>query len=79
MTTTTKRPWHMFYPLAGMLLISMIWSCYWYFAFTKAQEIAAIQREFYGDPGPAVTSIRVSGFAFEDLLVEIEAIAVTRD
>lgn len=35
----------MFYPLAGMLLISMIWSCYWYFAFTKAQEIAAIQRK----------------------------------
>lgn len=40
--------------------------------------IAAIQREFYGDPGPALTAMRVSGFAFEDLLVEIEAIAVTR-
>jgi enamine deaminase RidA (YjgF/YER057c/UK114 family) len=41
--------------------------------------IAAIQREFYGDPGPAVTAIRVAGFAFEDLLIEIEAMAVTRD
>jgi enamine deaminase RidA (YjgF/YER057c/UK114 family) len=40
--------------------------------------IASIQREFYGDPGPAVTAIRVSGFAFEDLLVEIEALATTR-
>ena len=35
-----------------------------------------IQREFYPDPGPASTSVRVRGFAYEDLLVEIEAIAV---
>jgi enamine deaminase RidA (YjgF/YER057c/UK114 family) len=41
--------------------------------------IADIQREFYGDPGPAVTAIRVAGFAFEDLLIEIEAMAVTRE
>ena len=41
--------------------------------------IASIQSEFYGDPGPAVTSLRVSGFAFEDLLIEIEAVAATRD
>ena len=41
--------------------------------------IASIQSEFYGDPGPAVTSLRVSGFAFEDLLIEIEAVATTRD
>jgi len=41
--------------------------------------IAAIQREFYPEPGPAVTAIRVSGFAFEDLLIEIEAMAVCRD
>jgi len=41
--------------------------------------IAAVQREFYPDPGPCSTAIRVSGFAFEDLLIEIEAMAVTRD
>ena len=41
--------------------------------------IAEIQREYYGDPGPAVTAIRASGFAFEDLLIEIEAMAVVRD
>ena len=41
--------------------------------------MASIQSEFYGDPGPAVTSLRVSGFAFEDLLIEIEAVATTRD
>jgi len=38
--------------------------------------IARVQREFYPDPGPCVTAIRVSGFAFEDLLIEIEAMAV---
>jgi enamine deaminase RidA (YjgF/YER057c/UK114 family) len=38
--------------------------------------IERIRREFYPDPGPAITSIRVSGFAFEDLLIEIEAMAV---
>ena len=41
--------------------------------------IAAVQREFYPEPGPSVTAIRVSGFAFEDLLIEIEAMAVCRD
>ncbi len=38
-----------------------------------------VQREFYAAPGPAATSIRVSGFAFEDLLIEIEAFAICRD
>lgn len=41
--------------------------------------INSVRREFYGDPGPAVTAIRVSGFAFEDLLIEIEALAVVRN
>lgn len=40
------------------------------------QTIAKVQREFYPDPGPCVTAVRVSGFAFEDLLIEIEALAV---
>ena len=47
-------------------------------AETKAT-IDRVQREFYPDPGPAVTAIRVSGFAFEDLLIEIEAFAICRD
>ncbi|MCY2968155.1 MAG: Rid family hydrolase, partial [Planctomycetota bacterium] len=41
--------------------------------------IDRVQREFYPDPGPAVTAIRVSGFAFENLLIEIEAFAICRD
>lgn len=47
-------------------------------AETKAA-IESVQREFYPTPGPASTSFRVSGFAFEDLLIEIEAMAVCRD
>lgn len=38
--------------------------------------IAKVQREFYPTPGPCVTAVRVAGFAFEDLLIEIEALAV---
>lgn len=41
--------------------------------------IVDVQREFYPEPGPTSTAIRVSGFAFEDLLIEIEAMAVCRD
>lgn len=45
----------------------------------ERQVIARVQREFYPSPGPVVTALRVAGFAFEDLLIEIEALAVTRD
>jgi enamine deaminase RidA (YjgF/YER057c/UK114 family) len=38
--------------------------------------IARVQGEFYAEPGPAVTAIRVAGFAFENLLIEIEAFGV---
>ena len=41
--------------------------------------IARVQREFYAEPGPAVTAVRVAGFAFEGLLIEIEAMALTPD
>jgi enamine deaminase RidA (YjgF/YER057c/UK114 family) len=41
--------------------------------------IQDVRREFYPEPGPASTAVRVSGFAFEDLLIEIEAMAVCRD
>ena len=43
------------------------------------QTIARVQREFYPTPGPAETSLRVAGFAFEDLLIEIEAFAICRE
>jgi enamine deaminase RidA (YjgF/YER057c/UK114 family) len=43
------------------------------------ETIDRVQREFYGTPGPVSTSFRVAGFAFEDLLIEIEAFALARD
>lgn len=45
----------------------------------SSAEIQSIQREFYPDPGPASTAVRVTGFAYEDLLIEIEAVAICRD
>ena len=40
------------------------------------QTVADVLAEFYPDPGPVMTNLRVTGFAFEELLIEIEAIAV---
>jgi enamine deaminase RidA (YjgF/YER057c/UK114 family) len=40
------------------------------------QTVAEVLGEFYPGPGPAMTNLRVTGFAFEELLIEIEAIAV---
>lgn len=40
--------------------------------------IARVQREFYPEPGPTATAVRVCGLAFEDLLIEIEAMAIGR-
>lgn len=44
-----------------------------------AASLAGVHAEFYPEPGPAYTGVRVSGFAFAGLLVEVEVIAVTRD
>jgi hypothetical protein len=43
--TTAKRPWYMFYPLGGMLLLSVIWSGYWYVATSKIKQQLAEQRQ----------------------------------
>lgn len=39
------------------------------------EKMTATRVEYLPDPGPVGTAIRVSGFAFPDLLIEIEAIA----
>ncbi|MGB9143872.1 MAG: DUF2125 domain-containing protein, partial [Aestuariivirga sp.] len=44
MASSTKRPWHMFYPLAGMILISIVWCGYWFVAFQATQELVAAKR-----------------------------------
>lgn len=42
------------------------------------EKMTKVRMEYLADPGPAGTAIRVAGFAFEDLLIEIEAIAVIK-
>lgn len=39
------------------------------------EKMTKVRMEFLPDPGPAGTAVRVNGFAYEDLLIEIEAIA----
>ena len=39
------------------------------------EDMTKVRLEYLSDPGPAGTAIRVNGFAFEDLLIEIEGIA----
>lgn len=39
------------------------------------EEMTKVRMEYLVDPGPVGTAVRVAGFAYEDLLIEIEAIA----
>ena len=49
MASTAKRPWYMFYPLAGMILLSLVWCGYWFIAFSGAKELIQAKRlEFAG-------------------------------
>lgn len=43
------------------------------------EKMTKVRMEFLPNPGPAGTAVRVAGFAFEDLLIEIEAIAVIKE
>lgn len=40
------------------------------------EEMTKVRMEYLPDPGPAATAVRVMGLAYEDLLIEIEAVAV---
>ncbi len=66
MASTAKRPWYMFYPLAGMILLSLVWCGYWFFAFSGAKELIQAKRlEFVGQ-GMELTCARETwgGFPF---------------
>lgn len=39
------------------------------------EEMTRVRLEFFEEPGPVGTAVRVAGFAFPDLLIEVEAIA----
>jgi hypothetical protein len=51
MSPPSKRPWYMFYPLAGMIIICIVWSGYWYVAFTQTEKLVAEQRTAFGIKG----------------------------
>ena len=40
------------------------------------EEMTEVRRRYFPPLGPAATAVRVDGYAFEDLLIEVEAIAV---
>ena len=39
------------------------------------EAMTRVQLEFFKEPGPVGTAIRIQGFAYADLLIEVEAIA----
>lgn len=39
------------------------------------ERMTAVRLEFFEEPGPVGTAVRVSGLAYPDLLIEVEAIA----
>jgi hypothetical protein len=51
MIPSIKRPWYMFYPLAGMILLSALWCGYWFIAFTGAKELVQTKRQEFLNRG----------------------------
>ena len=39
------------------------------------EKMTAVRLEFFEEPGPVGTAIRIPGFAYPDLLIEVDAIA----
>lgn len=56
----------MFYPLAGMILLSLVWCGYWFFAFSGAKELIQAKRLEFAGQGMALTCARETwgGFPF---------------
>ncbi|MEQ1520831.1 MAG: DUF2125 domain-containing protein [Aestuariivirga sp.] len=66
MASTAKRPWYMFYPLAGMILLSLVWCGYWYIAFSGAKELIQAKRLEFAGRGMELACARENwgGFPF---------------
>lgn len=43
------------------------------------EKMTKVRMEFFEEPGPCGTGVRVAGLAYPDLLIEVEAIAVISD
>jgi hypothetical protein len=41
----TRHPWHIFYPLGGLLVLCLAWSAYWTVAFGAAREFVDAKRD----------------------------------
>ena len=66
MIPTTKRPWYMFYPLIGMILLSTLWCGYWFIAFEGAKELVQAKRLEFKSQGLQLNCANESwgGFPF---------------
>ena len=66
MASSAKRPWYIFYPLAGMILLSIIWCGYWFIAFSGAKELIQAKRLEFTAKGMELTCARENwgGFPF---------------
>lgn len=66
MASKAKRPWYMFYPLTGMILVSLLWCGYWFIAFSGAKELFEAKRLEFAGRGMAFSCARESwgGFPF---------------
>ncbi|WP_046178121.1 RidA family protein [Domibacillus tundrae] len=43
------------------------------------EKMTKVRMEYLSDPGPAGTGIRIKGLMWEDLLIEVEAIAIIKE
>lgn len=66
MASKAKRPWYMFYPLTGMLLLGLAWCGYWFIAFSGARELIEAERLEFAGQGTQLACARESwgGFPF---------------
>jgi hypothetical protein len=66
MIPSRKRPWYVFYPLAGMLLLSALWCGYWFIEFTGAKELVLVKRQEFLNRGLQLNCANESrgGFPF---------------
>jgi hypothetical protein len=66
MASLAKRPWYMFYPLTGMILLSLVWCGYWFIAFSGARELVRAQRQEFAGSGMELDCAHESwgGFPF---------------
>ena len=82
MASTAKRPWYMFYPLAGMILLSLAWCGYWFIAFSGAKELIQAKRLEFAGKGMELACAHESwgGFPFRfEFQCETAKLQLTHD